>query len=84
MCCCMSSKPAKSVCPNELERCAQMLSLFGISEAEFEYHLKREFNDEKFVLNDFQLLHSMFAHLYDIKSYFNILHPGEDNFNYTG
>lgn len=51
-----------------------MLSLFGISEAEFEYHLKREFNDEeKFVLNYFRFLHSMFAHLYNIRNLFYIL-----------
>lgn len=60
-----------------------MLSLFRIPEADFEYHWKREFSDEeKFVLNYFQLSISMFMNLYNIRNCFNIWHPSKDNFNY--
>lgn len=60
-----------------------MLFLFGIFEVDFEYYLKREFNDEeKFVLNYFQFLIFMFVNLYNSRNCFNILRIRENNFNY--
>lgn len=57
-----------------------MLSFPG---GEFEYYLTRELNDEeKFVLNYFWCSILMLANLYDIRNCFNILHAGENNFNY--
>lgn len=56
--------------------------MLSFPEAEFEYYLKREFNNEgKFVLNYFQCFMFMLANLYDIRNCYNILYAGENNFN---
>lgn len=52
--------------------------MLSFPEAEFEYYLTRELNDEeKFVLNYFQCSILMLAKLYDIRNCFNILHAGK-------